>query len=199
MAVADRGALDGAVGPAGNPGVADPVLAGAVRVGAAIAEAVPTWPRAPLQVLARLHTLAAADLPGAVLGRPRPGHSEMTARLQRLAQLLADSPWSPAVTVAVVHGELMLLQPFGRSDGVVARAAARLTMMSTGLDPRGLTVPEVGHLRSGPEYFRSISGFADGSVAGTAGWLKTVAAALEAGAREGRSIAEAAGGPVPEN
>ncbi|MTD17044.1 oxidoreductase [Nakamurella sp. YIM 132087] len=174
--------------------VDDPVLAGALRVGAALPESVETWSRAPLQVLARLHTLAAADLPGAELGRPRVSEPGIGARLAAVADLVVRRPWDPIVLVAVVHGELLTLRPFGTADGVVARAAARLTMMSTGLDPRGLTVPEVGHLRAGAAYASAAAGYAEGTAAGLAGWMIAVAEAVELGAREGRTIADAAAG-----
>ena len=42
--------------------VDDPVVQGSLRVSAALGGMVETWPRAPGQVLARLHVLAAADL-----------------------------------------------------------------------------------------------------------------------------------------
>src|SRR5258707_928148 len=57
-----------------------------------------------------------------------------------------------AVLVAVVHGELLALSPFGTANGVVARAAARLTTIGTGLDPKGLIVPEVYFLRRSDQY-----------------------------------------------
>lgn len=72
----------------------DPILAGALRVaqsldGDALDNMVATWRRAPLQALARLHLLAAADLveDAEELGRPRtePGVAE---RLDGLAQLV---------------------------------------------------------------------------------------------------------------
>src|SRR5690606_41481628 len=53
--------------------VREPVLAGALRVAEALGGMLSTWQRSPLQVLARLHVLAAADLienPDR-LGRPR--------------------------------------------------------------------------------------------------------------------------------
>ena len=50
----------------------EPLVAGAVRVCAELSSLAPTWRHAPLQVLARLHVLAAADLiEPARLGRPR--------------------------------------------------------------------------------------------------------------------------------
>lgn len=171
--------------------VSDPVLAGSLRVAAAMGALVPVWERAPLQALARLHTLAAADLVDpAVLGRPRPGRPEDAGRLAGLAQLLRAAPWPAPVVVAVVHGELLAIRPFGAADGIVARAAARLTMISTALDPHGLTVPEVGHLRMGGRYLSGATAFRDGS--DVAGWIIQVCDALVAGAREGTSIADAA-------
>ncbi|HET8588455.1 MAG TPA: oxidoreductase [Nakamurella sp.] len=173
--------------------VTDPVLAGALRVAAEIGQLATVWRRAPLQALARLHTLAAADLVDADrLGRPRsePG---VGARLASLAQVVTQAPWSGPVTVAVVHGELLALRPFGVADGVVARAAARLTMIATGLDPQGLTVPEVGHLRAGSGYPLAAAGFAAGDRDGLQRWIDHVCTALLAGAREARSIAAAAG------
>ena len=149
------------------------------------------WERAPLQALARLHTLAAADLvDGSMLGRPRPDGPEHAGRLAALAQVVLAAPWPAPVLVAVVHGELLTLQPFGSADGVVARTAARLTMISSGLDPHGLTVPEVGHLRTGAQYREAAAGFADGT--DVPGWIVVVCNALVAGAREGSSIADTA-------
>ena len=125
--------------------ITDPVLAGSLRVAAEIGVLVPIWERAPLQALARMHTLAAADLAdAATLGRPLEGRPELSGRLSALADLVLASPWPAPVQVAVVHGELLHLRAFGSADGVVARAAARLTMISSGLDPHGLTTPEVG-------------------------------------------------------
>ena len=62
----------------------------------------------------------------------------VSARLALLADLVTGGTAAPApVLVAVVHGELLALAPFGSADGVVARAAARLTAVATGLDPKG--------------------------------------------------------------
>jgi hypothetical protein len=172
--------------------VTDPVLAGAVRAAEESGRLLGVWRTAPLQALARLHVLAAADLaPAPQLGRPR-GDAAVSARLALLADLVTDGPAAPApVLVAVVHGELLALAPFGSADGVVARAAARLTALASGLDPKGLAVPEVGHLRRVSEYRTAAAGFADGTADGVAAWLRHCCAQWEAGAREGRSIADA--------
>ena len=184
--------LDGAPLDRTDDAVAGPVLAGAVRVAEEQGRLLGVWRTSPLQALARLHMLAAADLvdePG--LGRPRPD-ADVSARLALLAELVTGGTAAPApVVVAVVHGELLALTPFGSADGVVARAAARLTAVATGLDPKGLAVPEVGHLRRRPEYRAAAAGFAAGTADGVAAWVRHCCAQWEAGAREGLSITEA--------
>lgn len=173
--------------------VTEPRLAGALRIAESIGTLVPIWQRAPMQALARLHMLAAADLvDDDALGRPRPSRA-VTRRLDLLSGIVAGGTSVPgAVLVAVVHGELLALAPFGTSDGVVARAAARLTTISTGLDPKGLIVPEVSFLRRSDRYRAAAAGFATGTDEGLADWIVLCCEAVEAGAREATSIAEAA-------
>jgi hypothetical protein len=174
----------------------DPVLAGALRVAQAIeggeTNLVGVWRRAPLQALARLHMLAAADLVGEDrLGRPRPD-AEVGERLELLVDLLTGGTRVAAPVLAgVVHGELLTLAPFGSADGVVARAAARLVTITTGLDPHGLGVPEVSWMRHPDEYRIAADGFASGTAEGLARWLLMSCQALQSGAREAMSIAEA--------
>ncbi|KAA0024455.1 oxidoreductase [Antrihabitans cavernicola] len=182
-------------------GVTDPVLAGALRVGQALdGDALPTmittWQRAPLQALARLHLLAAADLADdqSALGRPRTGDG-VGERLGMLADLVTGGSKAPApVLAAVVHGELLSLRPFGSADGVVARAASRLVAVASGLDPHNLGVPEVSWLRRRTAYEDGIAGFGSGDPAGVGSWLILCCGAFEAGAREATSIAESVGG-----
>jgi hypothetical protein len=187
-------ALDGAVLQRADDVAADPVLAGAVRIAEETGRLLAVWRTAPLQALARLHLLAATDLvPAAQRGRPR-SDPAVSARLALLADLLTGGTAAPApVLVAVVHGELLGLAPFGSADGVVARAAARLAAITAGLDPKGLAVPEVGHLRRAAEYRSTAAAFATGTADGVAAWLRHCCAQWEAGAREGRSIADARG------
>jgi hypothetical protein len=176
--------------------VSEPVLAGALRVAEELGRLLPAWRKAPLQALARLHVLAAADLvddPGE-LGRPRavPG---LASRLDTLGGLVSGgSAVAGPVMAAVVHGELLALRPFGTGDGVVARAAARLTALASGLDPKGLAVPEVGHFRRAGEYRSAAADFASGSRDGLARWLLHCCWAWELGAKEADTIATAAAG-----
>jgi hypothetical protein len=188
-AALDGGATD--IPPDGT--VSDPVLAGALRVAESVGLLLGTWQRAPLQALARLHVLAAADLAaGESLGRPRPAPG-VAARLELLAHLVAGGTEAPApVLAAIVHGELLTLAPFGSADGVVARAAARLTLIATGLDPKGLIVPEVGDLRQADRYRAAAAGFGTGEPAAVGEWLAFCCAAITAGAREATGIADAA-------
>lgn len=174
-------------------GVTDPVLAGALRVAESIGPLLPVWERAPLQAIAKLHVLAAADLaPDEELGRPRP-EPGIAGRLDLLAGLVAGGTRVPGpVLTAVVHGELLTLRPFGTADGVVARAAARLTSIGTGLDPKGLAVPEVFYLRNAQRYRAAAEAFGTGDRDGVAAWLLLCCEAVEAGAREAASIADSA-------
>ena len=194
--------IDGGSTELPQPGESgDPILAGAHRVaqaldGDALGNMVATWRRAPLQALARLHLLAAADLveDAEELGRPRvePGVAE---RLDMLAQLVTGGTSAPApVLAAVVHGELAVLKPFGVGDGVVARAASRLVCVASGLDVRNLGVPEVHWMRRLQAYRDGLAGFEAGTVDGVGGWLIFCCGSLEAGAREATSIAEAFAG-----
>lgn len=178
-------------------GADDPVLSGALRVGQALeggtTSLIGVWQRAPLQALARLHALAAADLvDDSQLGRPRQ-QPEISPRLDLLTSLVTGDSAVPApVLAAVAHGELLTLAPFGSADGVVARAVSRLVTISSGLDPHGLGVPEVYWLRRAEEYRTAAAGFARSGPDGVGPWLVMCCRALEDGAREALSIAEAA-------
>jgi hypothetical protein len=170
--------------------VDDPLVQGALRVSAGLGSMVETWSRAPGQVLARLHVLAAADLADAAeLGRPA---AHAGQRLSGLFSLITGPTAVPAVLVAaIVHGELAALAPFGTADGIVARGAARLTVIGRGLDPKAVSVPEVGFAELGREaYGAALAGYRSGTEAGVAGWVVHCCRATEHGALEGLAICE---------
>ena len=178
----------------------DETLASALRVageltGESLDRAVSVWTRSPLQELAHLHLLAASG-PGVdpeTLGRPRP-EPGIAERLQGLAELVTGGTRVAApVLASVVLGELSGLKPFGSADGIVARAAFRLVGVSTGLDPHCLGVPEVTFYRDPTLHRSALEGYMTGTEDGVTGWLLHCCSALEAGAREAVSIAEAAG------
>jgi len=189
----------GGVDLGADSGPDDPVLAGALRVGQALeggsTSVVGVWQRAPLQALARLHALAAADLVGEErLGRPRQ-LPEVVARLDLLTRLVSGRSSVPApLLAAVAHGELLTLAPFGSADGVVARGVSRLVSAASGLDPHGLGVPEVYWMRRAEEYDSAAAAFASGEPEGVGAWILLCCRGLEDGAREALSIAESASG-----
>jgi hypothetical protein len=179
----------------GYQAVSDPVFGGALRVAQELegggGALVGIWQRAPLQALARLHMLAAADLvDDDRLGRPRTD-GEVGPRLELLANLVTGRTRAAApVVAAVAHGELLTLKPFGSADGVVARAVSRLVTIASGLDPHGLGVPEVSWMRKPADYRDAARRFADGTPDGVGAWLVLCCRAMQAGGQEALSIAE---------
>jgi hypothetical protein len=181
------------------------IVAGALRLTAEFGPLRAAFERAPLQVFARLHVLAAASAPLGprdALGRPRsaqpydalslgtaPSPPEIGPRLAALADLLVARTSAPALVVAaVVHGELLALRPFASGNGLVARAAARLVLVSRGLDVKAVTASEVGHADDPAAYREAARAYIDGDV-GT--WVLHCARAVELGARETLAICAA--------
>ena len=175
-------------------GSGGPAVRGALRVSAELGSMVDTWSRAPGQVLARLHVLAARELaPAEQLGRPV-ANPEIGRRIAALAGLVTNDDVGPAlVLAAVVHGELLTLAPFGTGDGIVARAASRLCLISRGLDPKAVSVPEVGHVELAEAYLASAAAYRSGEPAAVGAWLRHCSAAVALGAREGVAICESLG------
>lgn len=174
------------------PAAEDAVVQGALRVAAEVGTLQETWRRAPMQALARLHSLAAAGLTGPdELGRPRP-EPAVTGRLSALADLLTSPTAAPAlVMAAVVHGELLGIRAFEHGNGLVARAAERLVLVTRGLDPAAVSAPEVGHCELGRGvYAEAATGYAAGGPDGVAAWVVHCAQAVVLGAREGVAVCE---------
>jgi hypothetical protein len=170
-----------------------PTVEGALRVVRGLDALRPIWMKAPLQVLARLHTLAAAgSVAGHELGRPR-ADPDVAARLRLVVELLTSRHDAPAVVLAaVVHGELLSARPFVHASGLVARAAERLTLISDGLDPDALAAPEVGHLELGRSaYDHAAAGYATGGPEGVVAWVRHCAQATVLGARDMVAFCEA--------
>ncbi|QNN54666.1 Fic family protein [Nocardioides mesophilus] len=159
-----------------------PVALAAVRVSAELLGLAPVLATAPLQALARIHTLAAkGEVPEADLGRPRA--AEAAARLQDLAATLSATTSAPALVVAAVaHAEIVTAAPFVSHNGIVARAAERLLIVSRGVDATSLTVPEAGHLALRREYESNLRAYRDGGRAGVQAWLLYAAEAYAKGA-----------------
>lgn len=162
-------------------GTGDSLAQDSLRLSTHLLSLSPLMTTAPLQALARMHALAAATGPADDAGRPR--HAEAASRLRDLGRLLADASAEPALLLAaVVHAELHTLAPFATHNGLVARGAERLVLVSRGVDEKSLVVPEAGHLALRAEYESNLRGYRDGGPAGVHGWLLYAAEAYTAAA-----------------
>ncbi|MEU2053990.1 oxidoreductase [Streptomyces bungoensis] len=183
------------------------VIGAALRLTAEAGQLLSIWRQSPLRVLARLHLVAAASEDGAV-GRPRqagepvdeplielplPDAREVSGRLEGLADLIIAGSSAPAlVTAAVVHGELLALRPFTSYNGVVARAAERIVLIGSGLDPKAVCPAEVGHAELGrASYLAALDGYVSGTPEGMAAWIGHCGRAVELGVRESTAVCEA--------
>lgn len=181
----------------------------ALRLTAEAGQLLSIWRQSPLRVLARLHLVAASgDADDDTVGRPRlagevvdeplieaplPDASEVTGRLDGLAELVIAGSAAPALVVAaVVHGELLALRPFGSYNGLVARAAERIVLIGSGLDPKSICPAEVGHAEQGrAAYLAAFEGYLSGTPDGMAAWIAHCGRAVELGVRESTAVCEA--------
>jgi hypothetical protein len=163
-------------------GEGDELAIDAVRLSTELLSLVPVIATAPLQALARLHALAATGrVDDDALGRPV--SAEAAVRLRGLADLLSSPTTAPALVVAtIVHADLVTSAPFASHNGMVARAAERLVLVTRGVDPKSLTVPEAGHLALREEFESNLRGYASSTQAGVHAWLLYGAEAFTAGA-----------------
>ncbi|MFD8919858.1 oxidoreductase [Streptomyces sp. NPDC055037] len=190
----------------------------ALRLNAEAGQLLSIWGQSPLRVLARLHLVAAggAGVTDGTVGRPRlagepvveapecdvpepldkaplPTADEVAGRLEGLSRLVIAPSRAPAlVTAAVVHGELLALRPFGSYNGLVARAAERVVLIGSGLDPKSVCPAEVGHAELGRSaYAAAFDGYLSGTQEGMAAWITHCGRAMELGVRESTAVCEA--------
>ncbi|MBU6245547.1 MAG: hypothetical protein KGP12_10065 [Actinomycetales bacterium] len=176
------------------------LLARAWAVTSTAAKEASTWERAPLQVLAHLHAVAAAGFQDAdALGRPRSAEEAddplrigvpapveaLSPRLVALASLMVRSTDLPGIAMAAIaHHEVMALRPFGWGSGLVARALTRCVLASRGLDPSCFSIPEAGMLEQGRvAYVRAMRRYLDGTTEGLVDSLIWFCASIGLGAR----------------
>lgn len=133
------------------------------------------------------------DSPKPLIEAPLPGADEVAGRLDGLSGLVVDGSSAPAlVTAAVVHGELLALRPFGSYNGLVARAAERIVLIGSGLDPKSICPSEVGHAELGrAAYVAAFEGYLSGTPEGMAVWIAHCGRAVELGVRESTAVCEA--------
>lgn len=181
----------------------------ALRLTAEAGQLLSIWRQSPLRVLARLHLVASGSTAdGDVVGRPRlagepvdeplvelplPSAEEVAGRLDGLSRLVIEGGSAPAlITAAVVHGELLALRPFATYNGLVARAAERIVLINSGLDPKAICPAEVGHAEQGREaYLAAFEGYVSGTAEGMAAWIAHCGRAIELGVRESTAVCEA--------
>jgi Fic/DOC family len=183
------------------------VVGAALRLTVEAGQLLSVWRQSPLRVLARLHLVVAAGR-GEDVGRPRqrgeevdeplvelplPGAGEVAGRLEGLSELVVTGSSAPAlVLAAVVHGELLALRPFTSGNGLVARAAERIVLVGSGLDPKSVCPAEVGHAELGrAAYLAALDGYVSGTPEGMAAWIAHCGRAVELGARESMAVCEA--------
>ncbi|MFE1771666.1 oxidoreductase [Streptomyces sp. NPDC059008] len=192
-------------GVAGEPRT----VGAALRLTAEAGQLLSVWRQSPLRVLARLHLVAAGgESPDETVGRPRlagepvdeplvelalPDADEVAGRLDGLSRLLLAGTEAPALVVAaVVHGELLALRPFASHNGLVARAAERIVLIGSGLDPKSICPAEVGHAELGrAAYVAALEGYVSGTPEGVAAWIAHCGRAVELGVRESTAVCEA--------
>ncbi len=192
-----------------QPDPAERVIHGAISATSETEHLGPLITRSPGQALARLHTVAAAQLVDDhdQLGRPRregegceefadlgpaPTGAELRDRLNGIIELMQGASEAPALVVAsIVHAEITTVRPFVVGNGLVARAVERALIAETGLDPTGVVVPEAGHgHEGGPAYLGSLNGYVHGGQPGLVLWLQHCGDSVVAGAEEGWRIAD---------
>ncbi|MET4923307.1 oxidoreductase [Streptomyces sp. PSRA5] len=133
------------------------------------------------------------DSPKPLIEAPLPAADEVAGRLDGLSELVIAGSSAPAlVTAAVVHGELLALRPFGSYNGLVARAAERVVLIGSGLDPKSICPSEVGHAELGrAAYVAAFDGYLSGTPDGMAAWITHCGRAVELGVRESTAVCEA--------
>jgi hypothetical protein len=184
---AARGARASAALEGGDPDRADdPMFQGAVRATGEAGELAGRWRSAPLQVLARLHLLSAADLadPNA-LGRPRDSTAarRLTALVAQIGPSARPGSAVPAVLVAaMVHAEAA--EAFTPAGGLVGRSAERVVLIASGVDPAGVLVPEAGHRREQDGYAEERRRLLTGTDVAVATWIERCCRAYTAAAEE---------------
>jgi hypothetical protein len=163
-------------------GAGDAVAADAVRLSVSQLALAPLLKTAPLQAIARLHSVvAASSLPPDALGRPRDAAS--ADRLRGVSEMLLSPTAAPALLVAgVAHADLATAAPFASHNGIVARALERLVLVARGVDAKSLVVPEAGHLALRAEYESNLRAYASGEARGVHSWVLYAAEAYVAGA-----------------
>lgn len=162
-------------------GQADETAQAAVRVSTELLGLAPLLTSSPLQVFARIHSLAGVGVvPADELGRPI--SAEAADRLTTLGNTLIASQAPALMIAALAHAELVTVGAFASHNGIVARAVERLIIAARGVDPFSVTIPEAGHLGVREVYESNLRAYRSGGQAGLRSWLLYAAEAYTLGA-----------------
>ncbi len=172
-------------------GAGDEIALATVQLSTTMLGLVPLLKTAPLQAIARLHSVVgSAAVAPEELGRPR--DAESAQRLRGVSQLLLSETAAPALLIAaVVHADIATAAPFASHNGIVARAVERLVLVSRGVDAKSLMVPEAGHLALRAEYESNLRAYASGQQNGVHAWALYAAEAFAAGAEASPLVRQA--------
>ncbi len=157
-------------------GSGDEIAQASVRMSSELLSMVPVLGRSPLQAFARLHALTGG------LSAGQPVTPQAAERLGALSRTLLRTSAPALLVAALVHADLATAEAFADHNGLVARAAERLVLVSRGVDPASLVVPEAGHLALRAEYESNLRGYRDGGRTGLHSWLLYAAQAQTKGA-----------------
>ncbi|GAA1999015.1 cell filamentation protein Fic [Brevibacterium samyangense] len=141
----------------------------------------------------------AGETPGDLGGLPpAPDPGEIAERLAFLEELLADPTLPGLVVASILHGEILALRPFVIGNGLVARALFRIHLVSAGVDPTGVNVPEAAFLSDATGYGQGGAYYTSGK--DVPGWIISCASAVEKGAGEGRQVCQSVqAGRIPRS
>lgn len=164
-------------------GSGDETAQAAVRVSTSLLGLAPLLTTSPLQVFARIHSLAAVGTVATEdLGRPI--SPEAANRLTMLGSTLMATQAPGLIVAALAHAEIATVGAFASHNGIVARAVERLIVAARGVDPFSVTIPEAGHLGVREAYESNLRGYASGSQGGLRAWLLYAAEAYTLGAEQ---------------
>ncbi len=125
----------------------------------------------------------------------RPVDADAARRLQEMTAELAATRGGAAVPALVVAAlvHATVAESFAPAGGLVGRAAERVVLMSTGLDPHNLLVPEAGHLAAAESYAADRAACVTGRLAGPARWAERCCRAYTYAAERTALLAAEAG------
>ncbi|RBP63395.1 Fic/DOC family protein [Brevibacterium sanguinis] len=130
------------------------------------------------------------EMPGDLGGLPAPPPpAEVVDRLRALEDILAEEALPGLVVAALLHGEILALRPFAVGNGLIARALFRIHLVTSGVDPTGVAVPEAAFLDDATGYGQAGNAYAAGR--DVPGFIVSCAQAVEKGAGEGQAICRA--------